>query len=814
MKFSYVWLKDHLETQASAKELAEKLCEIGFEVEDLEDASLRLKDITIAQVQKVAAHPDSDHLHVCRVFDGANVLHIVCGAKNVREGMKTALVHPGGFVPKLGGVLKAAKIRGVESQGMMCSAAELELGMDGEGILDLETDAPAGEPLAQALGLDDPVFTVSVTPNRGDCFSVRGLARELAAARMGTLKPLSYAQHFEDKKLDFVDVNALPPSPLPIVVETPNCPFFLGAVVQNVKNGPGPLWMRQRLEVAGQSPIDALVDITNFLSFDIGQPTHIYDARHIQGGVRVRQAKAGEELTVLNGQKCALSEEDVVVADHKVPLTLAGVMGGEASGCAADTTNVLFEAAVFLPVSVTKTGQRHFLRSESRTRFERGVDAELTPVSLGWGLALLQKMCRGTLVGCTCAESFEKSPEAATQAPVTLTQARLTSLSGEESLSLQDAENILDRLGFTIVSKTTTELKATPPSWRHDVTMDADLIEEVLRFYGYHHCGMKPLPPVPVSLQKAPTDALKTFFCARGLSEIYTLPFWSAHDVAFFSVPEKVLEVLNPLNEDMAFLQTSLLPSMLKVVSRNQNLRYAYGALFEMGSVFSKKEAKGEASSHQDGVQEDIMVAGLRFGMQPRHWLEKTRPVDLFECKADVLAFFEFCGVSSYHIQTENLPSYYHPNRAGVITQGKKVLAYFGEVNPQLLKDAELCASVVMFEAFLREELAEKIGKAKLKTFQDSTLQVLSRDFAFLIAKDFPAGELISVIKKADTLIEEVRLFDVFEGKNVEEGKKSLAVEVLVQPLLRTLTEEDWQRITQKIVDVVEKQCKGTLRSV
>lgn len=800
MKFSYSWLCDHLETAASSAEIATTLCAIGFEVEAVEDATQALRDIVVAEVQEVAEHPQAERLHVCRVFDGAQVLQIVCGAPNVRTGLKTALVHVGGFVPKLGDTLKKAKLRGVESCGMMCSCAELNLGQEHDGIMELPESAVPGMPLAEVLGGSDPIFTVSLTPNRGDCFSVRGLARELAAAGLGRLRPLAEVQPFG--ALPAIDVEALSASPVSVAIETSHCPFFRNVVMKGVRNGPSPQKMQQRLKVAGQRPVDALVDVTNYLMFDRGQPSHIYDRRQIQGGLKIRSAQEGERLKLLNGQECALTSKDMVVADEGGALALAGIMGGEASGCAPETEEILFEVGYFDPVAVTLTGQALNLTSEARTRFERGVDPEGVKPCLEVGLALIQAICGGVIEGASLAQAPER--EACEPQEATLSQAKLVGLSGDDSLTLSEAEAILTRLGFEALARSEDALTVRIPSWRHDVAGEADLVEEVLRMRGYDRLPVKSLPLRKAEGGVEPIREMKRILCERGLNEAYTIPFGSAEEAALFAkAGEEALEVLKPLNADKAFLQTSLVPALLKVVAFNQSRNCSYGALFEVESVFAKA---GE------GAHEEKQVCGVRFGHMPKHWAEASRAVDVFDAKADLLALLRFLRIDSFQVKTEGVPPYYHPGRSGVIARGREVLATFGELHPRWTKRLDVAAPVALFELRLNEGVFGKLSKADLKPFSNSLFQPVERDFAFVVEACVPARQLIETVRKTEAKIVDVQVFDVFEGASLGAGKKSLALRVTFQPLQATFTDEDLQTMSQRIIQQVKAKCGGELR--
>lgn len=797
MKISYSWLKDHLETTQPMEALVEKLEEIAFEVDWVSNPRKSLRDITVAEIQEVENHPQADKLHVCRVFDGQKVLQIVCGAPNVYKGMKTALVHVGGFVPALGETLKAAKIRGVESQAMMCSPRELQMSDEHEGILDItsNTEAVPGKPLVEALGLDDSIIDVSITPNRGDCLSVRGLARELAAAGMGTLKPLSYEKFGVAKP---VDLSGLPPLPLNVRLESPACDLFCGVVLEGLSVGESPEWMQQRLQVAGQKSINALVDITNFLCFDLGQPMHAYDRQTIRGDLHIRQAREGETLDLLNDTTCTLCEKDLVIADDEASLILAGVMGGKDSGSTESTTQVLLEAAHFDAVAVTLAGQRHNLRSESRSRFERGLDRTQTPTVLAWAVALVQSLCGGQCVGATVQGSASPARRS-----VTLTLSRLHSLSGDASLTLTEAERTLTALGFTTLSCQEETLTVEVPSWRNDVEGDGDLMEEILRMRGYHRLAYKPLPPCIGTVQRDPVHKLKRTLCERGLNEVYTLPFCSAAECEAFGDLSEAVEVLKPLNSEMAYLRPSLILSLLKVVAYNRSRQALSGGIFEVESVFSK-------GTDPQAPREQKVLAGVRYGATAPNWLEKSRNIDIFDAKADLVALLEACKITSFQTKTEPLPPYYHPYTSGTFLRGREILGHFGELHPSLAKKLDMDLPVVIFELLLSDKVTAKMGKTDVQPLNLSPLQPLTRDFAFVVDRSVPAQQLVDTVRKTDGRIVSVDVFDVYE--KIDQGKKSVALKVRLQPTNQTLTDDELQQWSQKVVQQVKKKCGGVLR--
>ncbi|MDR0633248.1 MAG: phenylalanine--tRNA ligase subunit beta [Holosporales bacterium] len=835
MKITYTWLQDHLEmtangqtgteVQAAVQAIVDKLCEIGFEVESVEDFADQLRDITVALVERIEKHPQAERLHICYVNDGSGqTLQIVCGAQNVRAGMKTALVHVGGIVPQSGEPLKQVKIRNVESCGMLCSAEELNFEDAQPGILDLVTDAAPGTPLASAMGLDDKVLTISVTPNRGDCFSVRGIARELAAAGLGKLKELDFLQHFkkEDQaNIRKVDITQLGDSAIPVSITTENCSFFYGATVDNVRNCESPAWLKNRLKCVGQRPINALVDITNFLNFDIGQPLHVYDAAMIQGKITIRQAKREEQITALNKQIYTLSEEMMVVADDSQPLTIAGIMGGESSGSGDNTTRIFFEAALFDPVSVAKTGQTIGLTSESRMRFERGVDPEIAKTAVEYGLTLVTAICGGTITGCSLAKSDagKQAADTLSQPTVCLTLSGLLALGGNDALTIANSAPILAALGFNIREQNDEHVVVSIPSWRHDVSREEDLIEEILRIRGYNNLPTKPLPTILQEQCLCKKSTVKKWLCNRGFNEVYTLPFLNSDEFSAFGEGMAPVKVLSPLNVEMPFLRPSIIPSLLGIVRTSQSRNYKYGAIYEIESVFSC------GIGGESAPIERVVISGVRFGKRPRHWLEQARNVDVFDVKADCEDIFERCMVPSCEVGTAGLPAYYHPGCAGVFTghpsktagaaEISSVLGFFGEVHPRILANFGISVPVVAFEIPLTDELFANYENTTVNPCVLSNLQQLTRDFAFVLDENIAAGRLVaavSAVSAADPLIQSVQIFDVFTD-GLASGKKSVAVQVTIQPVAKTLNEEDLKDLSEKIIANVRAKVGGELRS-
>ncbi len=785
MKFTLNWLADHLEMTASADEIASALVDLGLEVEGIENPGEKLNGFVVATVETVDRHPDADRLSLCQVNDGQGpLIQVVCGAKNVRAGMKVAFARVGTVIPSTGQALKAGVIRGVESQGMLCSAEELLLGEESDGILDLQTDLPPGSDLATALSLNDIVIEVGLTPNRADCFSVRGIARDLAAAGLGTLKPL--------KKLPFQGVKDCP---IKVTLMDPTCSYFTGCLIEGVTNDPSPEWLQKRLVAVGQKPISTIVDITNYICLDQGQPLHAFDADKISSALQVSPSQENETFVALNGQTYTLSTDMTTVRDDTGVLALGGIMGGEGSACNANTTRIFLEAAYFDPLRIAQTGQALNLRTEAGARFERGVDPEQIIRSLNAATQMILEICGGV-----ASKALQVGHPPANIHTITLTQQKLISLTGNPQLILSLARKSLEALGLQTQSETADTLTVTTPSWRHDLQAEVDLIEEVLRLTGYQHIPIASLPLKPPYDKAKPVDKVRQAFCRRGLDEILS---WSFTDHATANLFGAGVELGVPLNQDMAVLRPSLLTGLLRAVNFNQSKSQSNSSFFEIAHQFQ---------THNDKIHEENTAAGVRSqSTGDRHWVKPPRLVDVFDAKADVQIALDFLGVQGYQVEASG-PDYYHPGRKGTFKQGPKVLAYFGEVHPTVLKAFDLQGPVLGFEIFL--DRLPALTPRPPKPLALSPYQAVTRDFAFVVPSDLSADLLIKTIQKADkTLIQDIQLFDVYQGDKMETGKKSLAVEVKLQSLDRTLKEEDLNTFTQNVIQLVEKHCGGILRA-
>jgi phenylalanyl-tRNA synthetase beta chain len=810
MKFTLSWLKDHLDTDKSVDELATTLSAIGLEVEGVEDPAKNLGAFKIARIVEAKKHPNADKLQVVQVeiAKGQPLMEVVCGAPNARAGMVSVFAPLGTYIPGSKITLEKKPVRGVVSNGMMCSAAELELSDESHGILDLPADwaGKVGERYIDVAGLNDPVIEVKLTPNRPDCTGVRGVARDLAAAGMGTLKPEPKLAPLKEA----FDCNI--PVKLEFTSETANaCPVFAARTIRNVTNGPSPEWMQNRLKAAGLRAINALVDVTNYISLDRGRPLHVYDAHKIKGALHARLGKAGEKFLALDGKEYTVDETMCVIADDTGPLGLGGVMGGESTGCTPETKAVLIESAYFDPLRTAATGRKTGLVTDARYRFERGVD----PASERPGLDLATDMIL-TFCGGEPSKAKVAGKEPVDERVIPFDFARVEKLSG---VKLADTEisKILKSLGFKVEGKPNAS-KVTVPTWRPDVHGAADLIEEVVRIAGLDRIPATPLPRVDGIARAVLTEKQKRarrarrLLAARGLVEAVTWSFIPKTEATHFGGGAAELDLANPISTEMSSMRPTLLPGLLSAVTRNRNRGTADVALFELGQAY-----RGDKPEDQY-----VSAAGVRAGTSHlngsgRHWDGNAAPVAVFDVKADVFAALAALSVDPAKAQiTRDAPSWYHPGRSGALKLGPKtVLAYFGEIHPATLKALDVEAPVSAFEIFLDALPPEKKKQRAKPPLAVSDLLPVKRDLAFIVAKDVSAGDIIKAAANSDKLlVKSVNVFDVFEGGSLgAEGKKSVAIEVTIQPATETLTDQAIETITQKIITDVKKATGGDLRT-
>jgi len=789
MKFSLEWLKQYLETDASAAEISAKLNAIGIEVEGLEDPAEKLAGFTVAEVLTAAPHPDADKLQVLSVNTGAGEpLQVVCGAPNARAGMKGVLGLAGAVVPANGMVLRKSAIRGVESNGMMCSTRELELGDDHDGIIELPDDAPVGMSFADYHGAS-PVFDVAITPNRPDCMGVYGIARDLAAAGIGTLKLLPENP-----------IDAAFPCPVEIRTDDPEgCPAFYGRVIRGVRNGASPEWMQQRLISAGQRPISAIVDITNYMMLAFGRPAHAYDLATLNGAVVARRAQDGEQVLALNEKTYTLDSSMTVIADQSGVHDIAGIMGGEHSGVSEGTTDVLLEIAYFDPERIGATGRKLGLTSDARTRFERGVDPAWLDAGLDGLTALILEYCGGTASEVIRAGSPPSEPRTVVYEPA------LAEKLGGVAIPESEQRRILESLGFTV----SADWSVTAPLRRHDIEGATDIVEEVVRIHGLDRVASVPLPRTDgVARPTATTEQLaerrlRRAAAALGLNEAITWSFLPTDEASHFADGKGDLWLLdNPISEDMKAMRPSLLPGLLAAAKRNLDRGASSLRLFEIG----RRYLRGTDGTSDERLTLGAVLAGEK---SPRAWATgKATSFDAFDAKAEALALLAETGapVDKLQVMGEAGPQF-HPGQSGTLRLGPKtVLARFGLLHPATLTHFDVDGPVAAVELFLDAIPARKSGGFARSGYSPPALQSVTRDFAFLVPKSLAAGDLLRAVRGADKAnIVDARIFDLFEGMGVPEGQKSLAVEVTLQPSDKSYAEADLKAISARIVDAATK---------
>ena len=808
MKLTLSWLKDHLDTSAAPAEIIETLTRIGLEVEHVDDPGAKLKGFVVAHVIEAKPHPNADRLRVCMVDTGSGApAQVVCGAPNARTGMNSVFSAPGTYIPGKKITLGKGVIRGVESNGMLCSGAELELSNDHDGILDLPENAPIGTPYADYAGLE-PVIDINLTPNRPDAAGIHGIARDLAAAGLGRLK-----EH------EIKPVEGRFASPVSVRLDFPEAekhlaPLFALRLVRGVKNGASPPWLQKRLLAIGLRPINALVDITNYLTFDRGRPLHVFDAKKVAGDLVVCRARSGEKLAALDGKTYELDDTMVVIADDKGVESLAGIMGGEASGCDENTTDVLIESALWDPLNIAQTGRRLGLNSDARYRFERGVDPAFCVPGAELATHLVLDLCGG--------EASELMVAGAPPARDTVIDfpwsevRRLTGLDLEPSAMTA----ILEKLGFVGLSRAgnADRIFVKVPSWRPDVEGKADLVEEILRIAGVDQVASTPLPrdegsiaqPILTLLQKRKGLARRAL-AAGGLVEAVTWSFISKDRATMFGGGDPALALANPIAADLSDMRPSLLPGLIAAAQRNADRGLRDAALFEVGQIFL-----GAGENDQRLSAATIRRGTAKRAGTGRHWSGPVLTVDLFDAKADVLALLAALGVPSRNVQiVAGGPAWLHPGRSGTLQFGpKKILGHFGELHPKILAALGAEGPLVAAEIILDEIPAPKAKPTKVKEkLELSDFMAVERDFAFVVDRSVKAGDIVKAAEAAErALVTEVTVFDVYEGAGIADGQKSIAIAVTLQPRERTLTDAEIDAIAGKIVAEVGRKTGAKLR--
>jgi len=804
MKLTLSWLKQHLETEASVDEIAEGLLGVGLEVDSVVNMAEALSAFTVAKVKEARPHPNADRLRVCDVETANGMVQVVCGAPNARTGMTGVFAPSGTHIPGTGIDLQKAEIRGVESNGMLCSEREMQISDEHDGIIDLDDGFPIGMPAAEALGLDDPVFDIELTPNRPDALGIYGIARDLAAKGLGTLKPLEVEPvtgQFDSPvsiTLNFDDARNTP------------CPMFVGRYFRGVRNGPSPDWLQRLLRAIGLRPISALVDITNYVTYAYGRPLHVFDADKVHGNIQARLAKPGEKMLGLDGKEYEFDDTMTMIADDNGPEAIGGVMGGERSGCTGETVNVFLEAALFDPIRTATTGRKLQLQSDARYRFERGVDPAFVETGAEIGSRLILDLCGGEPSHLMIAGA---APD--TTRSYTLRNDRVRALGGID-VPLDEQNRILGALGFS-VTQTDEGLDCSVPPWRPDVHGEADLVEEVCRIVGLDKVPSAPMKrthatthPVLTRLQRR-TSAARRMLAARGLNEAVTWSFLPEQHALLFGGGQPELKLANPISSELSDMRPSLLPNLISAVARNMARGFLDVGLFEIGQAYA-----GDAP-----VDETVRAAGVRRGAtMERHWTGEARSVDAYDAKADAIAALEAAGAPVQSLQVvAGAPGWFHPGRSGTFQLGpQNQIAHFGELHPRVIDALDVKAPLVGFELVLNNiPEPKKTGGASRPALNASDLQSVSRDFAFVLDSTVAAEKVVRAARGADkALITSVSVFDLFDGDKAAQAlgadKKSLAIAVTLQPRERTLTDEEIDAVGQKVIAQVEKATGGVLR--
>ena len=791
MKFSEQWLRGWVSPQASRDELVARLSMAGLEVDSVTLAAGEFSGVVVGEVLATEQHPDADKLRVCQVSDGSETFQVVCGAPNVRPGLKIPFAKIGALLPG-DFKIKKAKLRGVESNGMLCSQSELQVGEGNDGLMELPDDAPTGQDFRVYLELDDASIEVDLTPNRGDCLSLAGLAREVGALYAAPVTRPSIAA-----------VAAVNDEVRPVEVLAPAaCPRFLGRVVRNVDLSKAtPLWMVERLRRSEVRSIDAAVDITNYVMIELGQPMHAYDLAEIDGGIRVRMAEEGEKITLLDGQEVALRGDTLVIADHARLLGIAGVMGGENSGVTAKTRDVFLEAAFFEPISVAGKARSYGLHTDASHRFERGVDSNLAREAMERATALLLEIAGGEpgpIIECV---SEQHLPQIA---PITLRAERVSQMLGLE-LGAAEIETLLTGLGLRVTASGQGQWSVEVPTHRFDISLEVDLIEELARLYGYNRLPVR-YPQARLAPQANPEarsdlPALRRLLVARGYQEAITYSFIDPKLFELFSPGVEPLLLANPISADMAAMRSSLWPGLVKALQHNLNRQQDRVRLFESGLRFV---------GQLEGLKQEPMLAGVVCGSRlPEGWAQGRETVDFFDVKADVEAVLGFAGALDAFTFVPGQHPALHPGQTARIERNGQEVGYLGALHPELVKSLGLDRAVFVFELVLAE-----VSEGRLPKFQElSRFPEVRRDLALLADRDVAASSVLAVIREnAGEWLTDLRLFDVYQGKGIDPHRKSLAVGLTWQHPSRTLNDDEVNATTQTILTSLEQRLNATLR--
>jgi len=799
MKFTLSWLREHLDTDADIKGIGSALTNIGLEVESIEDRAEELQPFTVAKVINVNKHPNADRLKVCDVETIKGNFQVVCGAPNAKTGMLGVFAFENTYIPGTKIKLKKSKIRGVESYGMLVSEREMGLSDEHEGIIEISQKYKVGDSFSAIYGLDDPVIETNITPNRSDCLSVRGIARDLAAFGIGSLKkleikkikgtfnsPIKWQRKFNKDKENL-------------------CPGVSGRLFKNVKNAESPDWLKKKLLAIGLRPISALVDITNYITFDLGRPLHVYDADKLEGNLSMRLAVNGEKCKTLDEKEYVLTNDMVVIADDIKLHGIGGVMGGLDSSCTKDTTNVFLEVALFDPICITKTGRKINLQSDARFRFERGIDS----TSIDWGVdkatEIILDLCGGEVSKITTDQSIKH-----TKKIIEYDFSKTKTLGGVD-IELNHQIKILENLGFVIKSQKNEFIIIEAPHFRPDINGTADIVEEIVRIYGYDKIKPLSVTKDPKIKKEILNGKLKSFYksiriiASRGYLEAVTWSFVSSEQANLRNKKDNVI-IKNPISSDLDTMRSSIFPNLLSSINANINRLYNNGKLFEVGPQYSGPKEEDQ----------QMVASGIQYGpVHMQTWGEEKRKSDVFDVKSDVYFVLDQLNVpvdKIFYEESDN--NFFHPGKSAQLRIGKNILAQFGEIHPFVLQKFEINTNVNGFEIFLDQISQFQLQiKSTKKAYDNNSLQAIERDFAFLFPKNIKAGEIINKIKKIDNqLVKNVTIFDVFEGNKLPENMKSIAIKVILQPMEKTFTDSEIEKISEKIIDLISKNFEGKLR--
>ena len=802
MKFTLSWLKDHLTTSAGLDEICDKLNMIGLEVEDVFDPSEIYKDFTICEVSSIKKHPDADKLKICTLNTINGMQDVVCGANNVKEGMKAVFAPEGSYIPGLSMTLQATKIRGVKSSGMLLSERELSLSDEHDGILELDPKSQIGNNIYDQINKSDPVIEISITPNRSDALGVRGIARDLSAANIGKLKPLKAT-----KIIGKYDIQ----KEIKINKDVESNIYASFRLIKNIKNCESPRWLKNRLEAIGLRPINALVDVTNYLTYDLNRPLHVFDYDKINKGLEIRKAKAGEKILALDDKEYNLSRSHTIFSDDNNPESIAGIIGGKRTGCNMDTVNVLVESAVWDKINIADTGRELNINSDARYRNERGIDSGFNNSGLDKAIEMIKEICGGEISNI---KSVGKPLNR--QEKINFNFDEVSRLLGV-SFKKSDINQILIGLGFSLSEKN-NKIEITVPSWRHDISENACIVEEIMRIKGTDN--IKPIPlkkSVGVASKKINRAQkirfnIKRILASRGMMETVSYSFISDKIAKLFYQVNDDLRLLNPISMELNVMRQLLMPSLLLSVKKNLDKGQKDISLFEVSNCYSGVNPEDQFE----------FASGVRLGKAISHggntdWRGNSRDYDSFDAKEDIITILRSEGIddSNYKI-TQDAPKYYHPGKSGVIRQGPmNILGHFGEIHPTILTDLDIDTPIFAFEIFLDKISSKTRNKLRVRPgFTISNFMPVSRDFAFIVDKDTKAEEILNVIKRIkNTMIEDIKIFDIYSGKNIPKNKKSIGVNVIIQPYEKTLTDLEIEEISRMIISEIGNKFEAEIRS-